>query len=104
MPEISQLTADGVTYDIKDETARASLTNKILTISIGTLPQSGSFDYNNARITSDMVVLSYRFTRPTAARANITWTTYAGRLRLTLAGPFETEGTGIIITLGKTEY
>lgn len=100
MADVSQITADGVTYDIKDATARNALQNKILTLTVGafsSLPQTIS----NSKITADMVVLSCVFGTPTAITSDITWTTSAGQLRLTgsMSG-----STTAQITLGKTSY
>ena len=100
MADVSQITADGVTYDIKDATARNALENKILTLTVGafsSLPQTIS----NSKITADMVVLSCEFGTPTAIASDISWTTSAGQLRLTgsMSGT-----TTAVITLGRTSF
>ena len=100
MADVSQITANGVTYNIKDTTARNALTNKILTLTIGafsSLPQTIS----NSNITADMVVLSCSFGTPSAITSNIGWTTSAGQLRLTgsMGGT-----TTAVVTLGRTSY
>lgn len=100
MADVSQITADGVTYNIKDTTARNALENKILTLTVGafsSLPKTIS----NSKITADMVVLSCEFGTPTALTSDITWTTSAGQLRLTgtMSG-----NTTAVITLGRTSY
>lgn len=100
MADVSKITADGVTYDIKDATARNALENKILTLTVGafsSLPKTIS----NSKITADMVVLSCEFGTPTAIASGITWTTSAGQLRLTgsISGT-----TTAVITLGRTSY
>ena len=100
MADVSQITADGVTYNIKDTTARNALENKILTLTVGafsSLPQVISY----SKITADMVVLSCDFGTPTAITSDITWTTSAGQLRL--AGTIRGTTTAVI-TLGKTSY
>lgn len=100
MADVSQITADGVTYDIKDTVARNALENKILTLTVGafsSLPQTIS----NSKITADMVVLSCVFGNPTAIVSDITWTTSAGQLWFTgsMSGT-----TTAVITLGRTSY
>ena len=100
MADASQITVDGVTYDIKDAVARNALENKILTLTVGafsSLPKTIS----NSKITADMVVLSCNFGTPTAITSDITWTTSAGQLRLTgsMSGT-----TTAVITLGRTSY
>lgn len=100
MADVSQITADGVTYDIKDATARNALENKILTLTVGafsSLPKTIS----NSKITADMVVLSCVFGTPAAITSDTTWTTSAGQLRLTgsMSGT-----TTAVITLGRTSY
>ena len=100
MADVSQITANGVTYDIKDTVARNALENKILTLTVGafsSLPQTIS----NSKITADMVVLECSFGTPSAIRSDISWTTSAGQLRLTgtISG-----STTAQITLGKTSY
>lgn len=99
MADVSQITANGVTYNVKDTTARNALENKILTLTVGafsSLPKTIS----NSKITADMVVLSCDFGTPTAI-TSITWTTSAGQLRLTgsMSGT-----TTAVITLGRTSY
>lgn len=100
MADVSQITADGVTYNIKDETARNVLENKILTITVGafsSLPQTIS----NSKITADMVVLSCSFGTPSAIKSDVAWTTSAGQLQLTgsMSGT-----TTAVITLGRTSF
>lgn len=100
MADVSQITADGVIYDIKDTVARNALENKILTLTVGAfsfLPQTIS----NSKITADMVVLSCEFGTPTAITSNITWTTSARQLRLTgsMSGT-----TTAVITLGRATF
>lgn len=100
MADVSQITANGVTYNVKDTTARNALENKILTLTIGafsSLPKTIS----NSKITADMVVLSCEFGSPTAITSDISWTTSAGQLRLTgsMSGT-----TTAVITLGRTSY
>jgi hypothetical protein len=102
MADVSTITANGVTYNIKDTTARSALENVILTLTVAafsTLPQN----IDNSKITADMVVLDCSFSNPSAIASYITWTTSAGRLRLagTMSG---TETTTAVITLGRTSY
>lgn len=100
MADVSKITANGVTYDIKDSTARAALENKILTINIGaisSLPQS----FSSAKITSDMVVLNIVWGNPSAVGSNITWTTSNGRIDL--SGTL-IDTTTASLTLGKSSY
>lgn len=100
MADVSQITADGVTYDIKDTTARNALENKILTLTVGafsSLPKTIS----NSKITADMVVLSCVFGTPSAITSDISWTTSAGQLRLT--GSMSGTTTAKIV-LGKSSF
>ena len=100
MADVSQITADGVTYDIKDTTARNALENKILTLTVGAF-SSLPLTISNSKITADMVVLSCEFDTPAAITSDITWTTSAGQLRLTgsMSGT-----TTAVITLGRTTF
>ena len=100
MADVSQITADGVTYNVKDTVARNALENKILTLAVGafsSLPKTIS----NSKITADMVILGCSFGTPSAIRSDISWTTSAGQLRLTgtISG-----NTTAVITLGRTSY
>lgn len=100
MADVSQITADGVIYNVKDAVARNALENKILTLTVGafsSLPKTIS----NSKITTDMVVLSCVFGTPTAIKSDINWATSAGQLRLTgsMSGT-----TTAVITLGRTTY
>ena len=100
MADVSQITADGVTYDIKDTVARNALENKILTLTVGafsSLPKTIS----NSKITADMVVLSCVFGTPTAIKSDINWTTSAGQVRLT--GSMSGTTTAQIV-LGKSSF
>lgn len=100
MADVSQITADGVTYDIKDTVARNALENKILTLTVGAF-SSLPLTISNSKITADMVVLSCEFGNPMAITSDISWTTSAGQLRLTgsMSGT-----TTAVITLGRTTY
>ena len=100
MADVSQITADGVTYNVKDTVARNALEDKILTLTVGafsSLPKTIS----NSKITADMVVLSCVFGDSTAITSDIAWTTSAGQLRLTgtIIGT-----TTAVITLGRTTF
>lgn len=100
MADVSQITADGVTYDIKDTVARAAMQNNVLTLTIGafsTMPQT----IYDGRITADMVVLSCTFGNPLAIASDITWATGAGYIQLngTLSNT-----TTAVITLGKSSF
>ena len=100
MADVSQITADGVTYNIKDTTARNALENKILTLTVGafsSLPQT----INNSKITADMVVLDCSFGNPSAITSDIEWATSAGQLRIVGSMDGTTTAT---ITLGRTSY
>ena len=100
MADVSTITANGVTYNIKDATARDALENKILTLSVGafsSLPKTIS----DSRITADMVVLSCEFGSPSAIKSDINWATSAGQIRLT--GTIDGTTTAQI-TLGRTSF
>lgn len=99
MADVSTITANGVTYNIKDTVARAGM-NNILTISVGSfssLPKT----INNAAITSDYVLLSVTFTDPSAIAGNLTWTTSAGKI--VLSGSM-TGATAATLVLGKSAF
>lgn len=100
MADVSQISANGTTYDIKDATARAEMENKILTLTVGSfssLPKTIS----NAKITSDMVVMSCQFGTPFSIRSDIGWTTSSGQLQLT--GTISGSTTATII-LGRSSF
>lgn len=100
MADASQITVDGVTYDIKDAAARAALENNVLTLTIGafsTMPQT----IYDGRITADMVVLSCTFGNPRATASDITWATGAGYIQL---NGMLTDTTTAVITLGKSSF
>lgn len=100
MADVSQITADGVTYNIKDTTARNALENKILTLTVGAF-SSLPLTISNSKITADMVVLSCEFGTTEAIKSDITWTTSAGQLRLT--GSMSGTTTAQIV-LGKSSF
>ena len=100
MADLSQIAANGVTYNIKDATARSALENKILTLTIGafsSLPKTIS----NSKITSDMVVLECVFGNPSAITSDVTWATSAGQLQIngTMSGT-----TTAAIVLGRSTF
>ena len=101
MADISQIAANGTTYDIKDATARSALINKIYTITVASfssLPKTIS----DANITTDMVVLSIAFGTPTAITSDIEWdTSTAGKL--TLTGTMN-GSTNAVITLARSSF
>lgn len=99
MADTSTITVNGVTYNIRDQVARAGM-NPILTLSVGTfssLPKTIS----DASITADMVVLSCVFSNPAAITSDITWSTSAGQLQLSgsMSG-----STAAQIVLGKSVF
>lgn len=99
MADTSTITVNGVTYNIKDQVARAGM-NPILTLSVGTfssLPKTIS----NAAITYDMVVLSCVFGTPSAITSDITWQTSNGQL--TLRGSISGSTTAQIV-LGRSVF
>lgn len=99
MADISTITANGVTYNIKDPVARAGM-NPILTLSVGTfstLPKTVS----HSGITSDMVVLSCVFGTPSAITSDVTWQTSNGQL--TLSGSINGSTTAQIV-LGRSVF
>lgn len=100
MADVSQITANGVTYNVKDTTARNALENKILTLTVGAF-SSLPHTISNSKIAADMVVLSCDFGNPTAITSDITWTTSAGQLRLT--GSMNGTTTAQIV-LGKSSF
>ena len=99
MADVSTITANGVTYNIKDAVARAGL-NNILTISVGAF-NSFPKTVSNANVTSDYVVLEMTFGTPTAIRSDVGWTTNNGSIVLT--GTINGSTTATIV-LGKSAF
>lgn len=99
MADISTITANGVTYDIKDAVARAGL-NAILTLTVGSF-SSFPKTVSNASITSDMVVLECNFGTPSAIVSDVGWSTYNGSI--TLTGIINGSTTANIV-LGKSQF
>lgn len=100
MADVSTITANGVTYNIKDVEARAASENKILTITAGafsSFPQTVS----DGRITADMIVLECAFSNPTAITSNVYWSVSQGQIQLdgSING-----STAASITLGKSSF
>lgn len=100
MADVSQIAANGTTYDIKDSVARAALTNKIYTITVGSFSAFPK-TITDAKITSDMMVLSCFFGTPSAITSNVGWATSNGQLQLT--GSIDGSTTAVI-TLGKSSF
>lgn len=101
MADISQIAANGTTYDIKDSVARAAQTNKILTLSVGTF-SSFPKTITDSRITTDMVVLDCVWGSPDAILTDVSWSTAtAGRLVLNGSISGSTTAT---ITLGRSAF
>lgn len=101
MADISQIAANGTTYNIKDATARAALENKILTLTVSTF-SSFPKTITNSKITTDMVVLEVVWGNPSAIQSDVTWSTNtAGQLTLngTISG-----STTATITLGRSSF
>ena len=100
MADLSTITADGTTYNVKDASARAALENKILTLTVGAF-SSFPKTISNAKITADMVVLNCVFGNPDAITSNVGWETSAGQLKLTgsISG-----STTALITLGRSVF
>lgn len=101
MADVSQIAANGITYDIKDAVARSELENKILTITVGTMSSLPKTISNN-KIKSDMVVLVCVFSNPTVVKSDVSWTTANGSL--TLNGTISGGNTTATIVLGRSSY
>lgn len=99
MADVSTITANGVTYNIKDAVARAGL-NNILTISVGSF-NSFPKTVSNANITADHVVLEMSFGNPSVILSPISWTTSNGSIVLT--GTINGSTTAQIV-LGKSAF
>ena len=101
MADITQIAANGTTYNIKDATARSALTNKIYTITVASfsaLPKT----ITDANITTDMVVVSIAFGTPGAITSDISWdTSTAGKL--ILSGTID-GSTNAVITLARSSF
>ena len=98
MADVSTITANGVTYDIKDTVARAGMEN-ILTISVGTFTSLPTIQ--DARITSDHVMLECVFTNPSAILSAVGWATSNGQL--VLSGSMSGSSQAYIV-LGKSVF
>lgn len=100
MSDVSKIEANGTSYDISDDVARAELQNKIYTISVNAF-SSFPVTVNDANITSEMVVLQATWSNPSAITSNVSYTTTTGKLQLsgTISG-----STAATITLGRTSY
>lgn len=91
MSDISQIAANGITYNIKDTVARNEVENKILYFSslaltprstedvVLRIPTSGIDD----SITPDSIVLSCEFTLPRKIKSRINWQSYNGYMVFT---------------------
>lgn len=102
MADASTITANGITYNIKDAVARGKLNNSIYLVSVASF---SAFPVNvtDSNITSDMVVLNCTFSNPKAITGNITWSTNATAPQLTLSGTIS-GSTAATIVLGKTSF
>ena len=101
MADISQIAANGTTYDIKDAVARAAQQDKILTLTVSTF-SSFPKTITNSKITTDMVVLNVVWGNPSAIQSDVTWSTNtAGQLTLngTISG-----STTATVTLGRSSF
>ena len=99
MADVSTITANGVTYNIKDTVARNGM-NAILTISVGSF-SSMPKTISNASITSDHVLVGVVFGNPLAVVSDVGWTTSNGQIVLT--GTMIGSTTAQIV-LGKSAY
>ena len=99
MADVSSITANGITYDIKDVTARSKINHAIYVVSIGSF---SSFPVNvtDSNITSDMVVLECSFSNPSAITSDVGWTTSNSSPYLKLTGTIS-GSTSATVVLGK---
>lgn len=97
--DVSTITANGITYDIKDVVARNKLNHAIYSVSIGSF---SSFPVNvtDSNITSDMVVLNVWFSNQSALTGDVTWTTSNSSPYLKLEGTIS-GSTSATVVLGK---
>lgn len=100
MSDVSKIEANGTSYDISDDVARAELQNKIYTISVGAF-SSFPVTVNDSNITSDMVVLSATWSNPSAITSDVVYTTTTGVLQLT--GTISGNTTATIV-LGRSTF
>lgn len=101
MADASTITANGITYNIKDAVARAAQQDKILTLTVASF-SSFPKTITNSKITTDMVVLNVTWGNPSAILSDVTWSTnMAGQLTLngTISG-----STTATITLGRSSF
>lgn len=101
MADISQIAANGTTYDIKDSVARAAQQDKILTLPVSTI-SSFPKTITNSKITTDMVVLNISWGNPTAILSDVTWSTNTAG-QLTLNGTIDGTTTASV-TLGRSSF
>lgn len=103
MADVSTITANGITYDIKDTVARNKVNNVIYTVTVASF---SAFPVNitDNNITSDMVVLSCWFSNPNAIASDVTFTTADTSPQLKLTGTMGSGSTTAVITLGKSSF
>ena len=103
MADVSTITANGITYDIKDVTARTAIAQMVHAIYSVFVPSFSAFPVNvtDANITSDMVALECTFSNPSAIKADVTVTTADTDPQMTITGTINGSTTATII-LGKT--
>ena len=99
MADVSTITANSITYNIKDTVARNKLNHAIYVVTIGSF---SSFPKNvtDSNITSDMVVLECTFSNPSAITSDVGWTTSNSSPQLQLTGSIDGNTTATIV-LGK---
>lgn len=99
MADVSTITANGITYNIKDVTARNKLNHAIYVVTIGSF---SSFPVNvtDSNITSDMVVLECIFGTPVSVTSNVGWVTSNTAPQLKLTGSISGSTTATVV-LGK---
>lgn len=100
MADVSTITANGITYDVKDVVARNKLSNAIYVVTVESF-SSFPKTVTDANITSDMVVLECTFGTPDAITSDVTCVTSNGQLQL--SGTI-TDSTTATIVLGKSSF
>lgn len=99
MADVSTITANGITYDIKDTVARNKLNHAIYVVSIGSF---SAFPVNvtDSNINADMVVIECTFSNPSAINGDVGWITSNASPYLKLTGTISGSTTATVI-LGK---
>lgn len=99
MADVSTITANGITYNVKDTVARNKLNHAIYVVSV---PSFSAFPVNvtDGNIDSSMTVLECTFLDPNAIIGDVIWTTSNTSPQLKLVGSINGQ-TSATVVFGK---